>query len=98
MKTKEKVEHTPTPWKIIPNYKSDGQYIKAGIQTLLETWIGEFSSQDNATFIVRAVNSHEALLEAAKLAKIQIHYGYIDGKEDVIKILDDAIKSAEGEE
>lgn len=54
------MKHTPTPWSIID---SDGPY--STIRSPEDVRICA-SSTENAAFIVRAVNSHDELLEAAK--------------------------------
>lgn len=59
MKTQE-TKHTPTPWKT--KYLS-GYWWQLFNDT---TAIGEVMHGENAEFIVRAVNSHEALLTLAK--------------------------------
>ena len=61
--------HTPTPWKITsPNYPQHQRVIfhREGdrhekVATLNE---GSISADANAEFIIRAVNNHEALVEA----------------------------------
>lgn len=62
LKTETKQTHTPTPWKV------NGRWIETdreeGIAKVGE-WVSPLSLA-NATFIVRAVNSHEELLEALR--------------------------------
>lgn len=72
--------HTPVPW-------TKGEtVISKGIET----------AKANAAFIVRAVNNHEALLEAVKSALnvLEGFPGFFVATE--IKKLEDAIKKAEG--
>lgn len=65
MKTKEEVKHTPTPWSFVDTNMQTNNGLE------VHRW---FSAQGlplpltnaNAAFIVRAVNSHEALLDALK--------------------------------
>jgi hypothetical protein len=71
-------KHTPTPWKFNPNRYSkwvgeisgntpDADYVVSVVQQ--DNW------KANAELIVRAVNSHEALLEAAKIAEKLLREG-----------------------
>jgi len=86
------VSHTPTPWKVTTTNEvwmssvcgSDGDEIAQCFKFKNE-------SEANAAFIVRAVNSHEELLEAAKSL---IKYGVVgdEYKEQVRQ----AIAKAEG--
>ena len=55
-----KTKHTPTPWIINPQHTG-------GIFASFGERIGE-CGQANAEFIVKAVNSHDALVEALKEA------------------------------
>jgi len=59
-------QHTPTPWTATKfgDTKATSLYADGGTVSL-----GNIKSKDDAEFIVSAVNSHEALLEAAKLMK-----------------------------
>lgn len=61
--TKE-VSHTPTPWHI------NGEAIESDHKWVASAGSNGINDEDedmvNAAFIVRAVNSHEALLQAAK--------------------------------
>jgi len=63
------MSHTPTPWKLTYYRTTDDKII---YDTLVgpngENIVSEFYPDNNedAEFIVRAVNSHEALLEASK--------------------------------
>jgi hypothetical protein len=69
-------KHTPTPWRVIDNEPGNG-YGSMDITPLLiegESYaiaavIGDVAGIDpqaNAAFIVRACNSHDALVEALK--------------------------------
>ena len=67
-----KAAHTPTPWSVRASRNDEGygllicdedQTILAG----MDTWLGptpEAEMEANAAFIVRACNSHAALVEA----------------------------------
>lgn len=70
MKTKTEAQHTPTPWNIEGklNKHQEGLLITSrdGLSIVAEMSGGLpfYEVEDNAAFIVRAVNCHEALLEA----------------------------------
>src|ERR1700682_5153340 len=82
MKTKseQKPQHTPTPWSVatsikefVPKTQGGGLKVRLlgnGFQRLGTMNASEDTelARANAAFIVRAVNSHEELLEAAKVA------------------------------
>jgi hypothetical protein len=58
-------KHTPTPWKL----DQDDRFVNGPKGQAIFGALGDGSDEThtaNAEFIVRAVNSHEALLEAAK--------------------------------
>lgn len=99
MNTNKETKHTPTPWHISDEHRivdeqgglvADVKYAKA---TTAE-------AMADAEFISRAVNSHEALLEAAKKVVKEYSALPINGPETVIiKSIDDlqeAIAQAEG--
>lgn len=91
--TTNKVSHTPTPWQT----DQDGF-----IESMAGTYIAEVSSdsdkaeaQADAEFIVRAVNSHEELLDA--LERIVVECNLDDAMLDVVRqIAEKAIAKAEG--
>jgi hypothetical protein len=98
METKEKVTHTPTPWKTISHGYNKAGHLHLEIVNKQKTSICELFGDkqnplwtdeqiNNAEFIVRAVNSHEALLNAAKEALCWIDP---DCKYDGIKITEDS--------
>ena len=67
-------EHTPTPWRI---EEDEGYYYVIGHGIELTDWdsvmhnqtyYNHAPSRENAEFIVRAVNVHDALLAAAEAA------------------------------
>lgn len=66
MKTQNKVEHTPTPYK----YELGSGTIRSCKENYwlatIDSWDGAINNQANATFIVKACNSHYELLEALK--------------------------------
>lgn len=83
-----KVEYTPGRFTVVVRQKDGG--------FLFENLVPE-----EAEFIVRAVNSHETLLEAAKKAKAAIYKesNYHDGDDlanRAINLLEEAIAQAEG--
>lgn len=69
---KNEIQHTPTPWKI--EIEEEG-YISIIGSRVNQVWGNQVAltpmkkeDKSNAEFIVRAVNSHEELLAAAKWA------------------------------
>lgn len=64
METKLKLQHTPTPWKAL-DFDEDTTII---YDKDMRVVIPKLANKENATFIVRAVNSHEELLAATKRA------------------------------
>jgi len=113
MKTQEEVKHTPTPWQLggfgkiyspgkLPT--TDGRletaYEIASVpfrQNYDVLGVHKEESNLNAAFIVRAVNSHEALFDAAKwiLAAAPndcYDIGYQEARQAIAK----AIAQAEG--
>ena len=66
---KEVTAHTPTPWRL-GHYQNGGRTLVRDDGKKVENILTIDSSvkEHNAEFIVRAVNSHAALLEAAKRA------------------------------
>lgn len=82
MNPKKTKTHTPTRIKadlaIVPD---DGIVIELTANDGAET-IGYATTEENAAFIVRAVNNHEALLETLKSARRELsnstRYDYID--------------------
>ena len=70
-------EHTPTPWRYRPNHYDDWGWIKGpdGRLTATARSSGEYDGDEhraagtdpyeaNAAFIVKCVNSHDALVKA----------------------------------
>lgn len=104
---KTQAKHTPTPWNYSENSvnawsdscKDRGNIFSCQLRT--GTHIPENQNEINAGFIVRAVNSHEELLEACKrvLAMLE-HCGYggsnISDEKAHEKMLKDLIAKAEG--
>lgn len=69
----EKVTHTPTPWHLEKSgYTQTSVYIYSEIgKPLAHTVTPDFGLDEqeaNAAFIVRAVNSHDTLVDAIKFA------------------------------
>jgi hypothetical protein len=72
------IKHTPTPW--FYNYQHDGIYDAPDIRGESVCIAGIKRIPDykaNVEFIVRAVNSHDALVEALKDAHEQIKLIYV---------------------
>lgn len=97
-----KAKHTPTPWKIEFNSKCEIVAKEGTIATLdlpMKRELGYDGAclleEANASFIVKAVNSHEALVEALKLARVLLG-GFEDypGSSEAKKI-EEALKQAE---
>ena len=73
METKTKVGHTSTPWQV---HEGTTEILGPRCEFwVADCWYGESGKEDNvqlrkanAEFIVRAVNAHEYLIEACKLA------------------------------
>lgn len=89
--------HTPTPWRSINGAIFDTAYSSNHIRKALAI-CGDINAADkesenekakaNAEFIVRAVNSHEALLLAAKDALEVVANWYDNGqRDDVTRLL-----------
>lgn len=80
MKTETEVKHTPTPWKQEGRAVKGGEYEAETINISLTGKPGKIQMtksyrvrftvmhEEDADFIVRAVNSHEDLLDIAKMA------------------------------
>lgn len=95
MKTQTESKHTPTPWHI--TNKGYNHYIQKNYDGTNEFTVSICSGNQgmakaNAAFIISAVNSHEALLEAAKCL---VHDIEISGGK-VSKFVKEAIQQAEG--
>lgn len=82
--------HTPTPWQVIP--KNDHGNINYKIANKSYTWIiAEMKAdtdidtqENNAKFIVKAVNMHEELVEALLWANDYIELTIkLDGSESI---------------
>ncbi len=70
MKKKLEGKHTPTPWHHETRRGPNSQQVTFRPSTDDDNWgwakIEGMNAEANAAFIVRAVNSHEALLDIAK--------------------------------
>ena len=95
------IQHTPTPWKL-GQYSNDIQAMNDEDRsfTIAHSHLSGPFVRANMEFIVRAVNSHEALLKAAKKVIKEYSALPINGMETVIiqgiDDLEDAITLAEG--
>lgn len=107
MKKDKEPRHTPTPWKV---RQDDQQLLITGdyetIIARLDIWKNEGKKQmeANAAFVVRAVNSHEALIESIQglLAIIkddlpQLGNDLLEAEDAIIKKAENTIAQAEGE-
>lgn len=104
MKTKTQTQHTPTPWKLKTDDHLDGTSIYSN-EIYITSLEGDDNPHQqklgfrpveeqkaNAAFIVRAVNSHEALLDALKTARERfVREGMTTAN------IDEAIKQAEAQ-
>src|SRR6185436_18843022 len=98
MQTETNVQHTPTPWHIQKRISGDQMFeiYTEGIEEV-EAKVALAFEKEDAAFIVRAVNSHEALVEAAKRVRSVLND---EGKEILTKaemeqLLFEAIAQAE---
>ena len=68
MTTHSKQGHTPTPWVIGPNNLDirDGKHEDNIVSLKYQDHVSCEQQEANAAFIVRACNSHDALVEACK--------------------------------
>lgn len=100
------MNHSELPWKVIKMEGSNDLYIltknkKGWNEYILAGIIPNLDAKANASFIVRACNNHEKLVEACKEAKSIISgllgdKRYTGGYEDeVCDKLEQAIQSAE---
>jgi len=74
MKTSEgrKAEHSPTPWKTATQMGQPAIEMRKGLLALLQGDRNDLVEREtNAAFIVKAVNSHSALVEALKAFDFQ---------------------------
>lgn len=95
-------KHTPTPWQVTEGSQSahccfGNSIIGSDCSPVCET-ITSFSGQDelekaNAAFIVRAVNSHDTLVDALKNARIALS----GPKSPLLERIDAALAQAKGE-
>lgn len=93
---KENAQHTPTPWKLFTNL--DNNYSKDIFSKDKRRIVAGLSS-DDAEFIVKAVNSHDLLLNALKDARqsyINREEGTTNEDYKIILEMDKAIAQAEG--
>ena len=101
----QRAKHTATPWELNQTcfkVKSDPMFWKqgikhGGIQTAVATGIGQDEAQANAAFIVRAVNSHESLVNA--LVSMRTAFGDVrehdtEFKKSAYKVCLEALKRA----
>lgn len=95
MKTTTASQHTPTPWKVIGREEIWGATEKL-IADMSHSAYGDGQAiEANATFIVRAVNSHQELLE---LAHIILRLSFQRGNTELMRRCKEAIAKAEGRE
>lgn len=98
------MQHTPTPWYVEQPLQEQHTYIACKDSTALVAKLPDNyeNTKENAAFIVRAVNSYEALLEIVKELRyiIQNHGDLQLGPQGRHRTLEqrvlDTIKQAEG--
>lgn len=90
---------TPRPWTVVVN--PYGDHIIGNLATLKTVAIVRKLSENseaNAAHIVRCVNSHDALIDAAKcLERVWENDGDVLAMSDAMRALSIAIEQAEGE-
>lgn len=85
------MEHTPTPWKAkkeLLGYSMVSNW-DVCFASLAENW-----NEKDVDFVIRAVNSHDELVEALRVVRAYFASEYNNGitKEDVLKSLAKATK------
>lgn len=87
-------EHTPTPWHLDENLfimsDKEGRSIHSVIDDVA-------ISKNDAEFIVRAVNNHEALLQSLKYEHDQIHDSEVQDETNLKCVTCNAIWNAQAE-
>lgn len=101
MKTETEVKPTPTPWTF-------GESNEEGLSSIRDGKtahrIAQVMGEDNAAFIVRAVNAHEKLLETIRWVAQTIHQAYhekgtfMDCGKNTCDAAKQALAHAEGKE
>lgn len=97
---------TSTPWKVARGFQDNGPdfwTIHNGSSAYGRPTIATVENEIDAHFIVRAVNSHEALLEALRECDLYVGFrarGYFDNErqDETLRKLRAAIQLAEGGE
>ncbi len=93
------MDHTPTPWRAYGGGKSIGIAQRFEDTTPIKDIVDiascrvdekEIDGYANASFIVRAVNSHDALVEA--LEEIEDTLGFHEGSEEIMPGLSEGAK------
>ena len=90
------LQHTPTPWSIgRRRWITGGNVDIARIHSVSK--IGEAEAVANAEFIIRACNSHDALLSALEMALRMMEAEGLDEQFDgEAEVIRDAIAKAKG--
>lgn len=90
--------HTPTPWKRLGRIILDPRERQESSNLTRIRFIVECRSEEDAIFVVRAVNAHKALIEAAKTAADYLRKSWplTDRAVEVHNMLDKALAAAEG--
>ena len=88
--------HTPTPWEIESYLAEDGTTVYEGIyfgdKRILDFDYG-IPTKEDIEFLIKAVNSNEMLLDAAKKAKAMIEDNFLQSltAKHVFQLLEEAI-------
>ena len=90
------INHAPTPWHVEVN-----EFKGIRLRDSKGQFLGENMRLQDATFIIQAVNAHDALIEACELALQYVlawrsEYQYPEEVNDINKIKQ-ALKLAKGE-
>lgn len=85
---------TPTPWRVGPYYKSDVLNQEGGTICTCRP-MGSPAAEANADFIVRAVNSHDAMREA--LENLLPHVLFVEASMQAVDAARAALKAAKEE-
>lgn len=92
-------KHVETPWYAEPDPKSGKWSINNGFETFIDvrSGLGGLPAEDTAKFIVKACNSHDAMVDVCRA--IVAYDGFVgDRIGSIIKKAEAALKLAEGEE
>jgi len=84
-----KTQHTATPWYAT---NVDSEYVIQSAKINEDNYVGKTDYPEDAEFIVKCVNNHNALVEALKLAENCLLNEHIEGNE--LDIIQQALQQA----